>query len=92
MGASVTAAAMLAGAAKRRATAKRFGRTKRAATRSSELAAWKAASGSLGDLGEPLELPLRGHRKTQTTITLNDSVAELVSPYVEGSEQHVRFT
>ncbi len=36
-------------------------------------------------------VPLRGHRKTQTKAEVSGDTATLVTPYVEGTELHVRF-
>jgi hypothetical protein len=35
--------------------------------------------------------PLKGHRKTQTAVTIDGTTATLVTPYVEGTEMHARF-
>lgn len=35
--------------------------------------------------------PLKGHRKTQTSITIDGTTATLVTPYVEGTEMHALF-
>ncbi|NUO49491.1 MAG: hypothetical protein HOV80_11610 [Polyangiaceae bacterium] len=37
-------------------------------------------------------LPIKGHRKTQTTVKIEDGVATLITPYVEGTEMHARFS
>lgn len=35
--------------------------------------------------------PLKGHRKTQTSVVIEGTAATLVTPYVEGTEMHARF-
>lgn len=35
--------------------------------------------------------PIKGHRKSQTTVKIEGDVATLLTPYVEGTELHVRF-
>jgi hypothetical protein len=37
-------------------------------------------------------VPLKGHRKTQTTVKIEEGVATLVTPYIEGTEMHARVT
>ncbi len=37
-------------------------------------------------------VPIKGHRKTQTTVKVEDGVATLITPYVEGTEMHARFS
>ena len=35
--------------------------------------------------------PLKGHRKTQTSVVIDGATSTLITPYVEGTEMHARF-
>jgi hypothetical protein len=43
--------------------------------------------------GKPVKelIAVKGHRKTQTSLTVKDDVATLLTPYVEGTETHIRL-
>lgn len=43
--------------------------------------------------GKPVKelIAVKGHRKTQTVLSVKDDVATILTPYVEGTETHVRM-
>jgi hypothetical protein len=55
---------------------------------------WFRARCKIADASKAVKeiLPLKGHRKTQTTVKVEGDVATLVTPYVEGTELHARFS
>jgi hypothetical protein len=57
------------------------------------LGAWfRARCEAKGD-AKPVQkiLPLRGHKKTQTTVAIEGAVATFLTPYTEGTETHAQF-
>jgi hypothetical protein len=55
--------------------------------------AWFRARCEAGAGGKPVQaiVPLKGHKATQTKVTIEEGVATLVTPYTSGTEMHARF-